>query len=159
MKKTHYLLTLFTIAAASVSLADDKDKAIAHGKAKFALCGACHGITGNGQPAPGISMAASFLESEILKGKPEVIAMIMDKGIKKENPAEFMGQIMMPLGATMSDEDVAGLITYMRAEFAKLDDPLVTAEQVKEWRAAEDYKAVAPQSLTRAELEKMSAAE
>jgi len=115
-------------------LADELQDAVEAGKAKFVLCGACHGLNGSGQPAPGLQMAASFLESKILKMKPEVTALVMFKGIVKENPAEFMGQIMMPLGASMPDEDVANIITYVRSEFGKVNEVTTTA-QVAAWRA------------------------
>ena len=135
----------------TASLADDVSDAAAKGKAKFVLCGACHGMTGTGQPAPGIQMAANFLESEILKGDPKISALVLFKGIKKENPAEFMGQMMLPLGASMSDDDIANIITYVRSEFGKVNE-LTTSAQVAEWRK---NLANAAQP-SRAELEKMA---
>ncbi|MDF1813768.1 MAG: cytochrome c [Verrucomicrobiales bacterium] len=144
------IAALFSTSA----LADDVADAAAKGKAKFVLCGACHGLTGNGQPAPGMQMAASFLDSKILKMDAELSALVLFKGLKKENPAEFMGQIMMPLGATMPDEDVANIITYIRSEFGGVKE-VTTAEQVAAWRAKH---ADSPQP-TRADLEKMAAKE
>ncbi len=152
MNRTKLVLSLLVFAA-SAAFADDA-AVIALGKTKYALCGACHGITGNGQPAPGLTMAPSFLDSELVKADPEVAAVILFKGIKKEDPAAYMGQIMMPLGAGMSDEDVAGLISYVRAEFGKIEGPAVTAEQVKEWRE----KHAAAEMPTRAELIELGAA-
>ena len=108
-------------------------------------------MTGTGQPAPGIQMAANFNESKILKGDAEISALVLFKGIKKENPAEFMGQIMMPLGATMSDEDVANIITYIRSEFGKVKE-VTSSAQVAEWRK-KHAEAAQP---SRADLEKMA---
>lgn len=149
------LFTISNIIALSAcfittGVADDIDAAVNAGKAKYALCGACHGITGNGQPAPGLSMAPSFLDSKLLKMGPEISALILFKGIKKEDPAAYMGQMMMPLGAPMSDEDVANIITYVRAEFGGVKE-LVTPEQVAEWRAKHAETA----QPTRGELEAM----
>lgn len=149
------LFTISNIIALSAcfittGFADDIEAAVNAGKAKYALCGACHGITGNGQPAPGLSMAPSFLDSKLLKMGPEISALILFKGIKKEDPAAYMGQMMMPLGAPMSDEDVANIITYIRAEFGGIKE-LVTPELVAEWR---EKHAEAAQP-TRGELEAM----
>lgn len=134
--------------------ADELADAKALGKTKFVLCGACHGLTGNGQPAPGVNMAPSFLDSKLLKMPAEISAFILFKGIKKEDPAAYMGQIMMPLGAQMPDEDVAALITFVRSEFAGVDE-LVTAEQVAGWR--KKYEAEA--QPTRVQLEEMKISE
>lgn len=109
---------------------------MALGQQKFLVCAACHGMDGKGmQPAPGMLMAASWVDSQILKkGSAEVIVAVMMKGIKKVNPAEYMGQIMMPLGASLPDEDVAAITTYVRNTFGGHNE-LVTADQVKGWRA------------------------
>ena len=164
MKSTYLLTSLaFAITVVSTVVADDKATVIAQGKQKFIICGACHGLDGKGMsPAPGITMAPSFVDSKLVKVDAEVMALIMLKGIKKENPAEFMGQMMMPLGATMEDSDVAAIITYVQSEFGKMDVPVVTAEQVAEWRKAfdEQFPGVAPapgSQPLRAELEKMAA--
>ncbi len=142
-----------TAALASPVFSDDIAAAAEQGKAKYVLCGACHGMDGKGmEPAPGMKMAPSFLDSKLLTMSPEISALILFKGIKKEDPAAYMGQLMMPLGATMSDEDVANLIVYVRKEFAGVEE-MVTAEEVAEWRA-EYADAAQP---TRAELEAMGA--
>ncbi|MDF1752282.1 MAG: cytochrome c [Verrucomicrobiales bacterium] len=151
MKFSNLALALTVAVSFSASaFADEVSDAAAKGKAKFVLCGACHGLTGNGQPAPGMQMAASFLDSKILKMDAELSALVLFKGLRKENPAEYMGQIMMPLGATMPDEDVANIITYIRSEFGKVQE-LTTAEQVAAWRA----KHTETPQPTRTELEKM----
>ena len=148
--KIIHLAKALTIAAifSTSAFADDVADAAARGKAKFVLCGACHGLTGNGQPAPGMQMAASFLDSKILKKDAELSALVLFKGIKKENPAEYMGQIMMSLGANMPDQDIADIITYIRSEFGKVNE-LTTAEQVAEWRT----KHASSAQPTRKELE------
>lgn len=133
--------TFFTILAGSalfpaIGLADQKADVMALGQQKYLVCAACHGMDGKGmQPAPGMVMAASWVDSQILKkGSAEVMTAILMRGIKKVNPTEFMGQIMMPLGASMPDEDVAAIVTFVRNQFGGHDE-VVTAAQVKEWRA------------------------
>ena len=132
------VLTIITSALLifSSAFADPKADAMALGQQKYLVCAACHGMDGKGmQPAPGMVMAASWVDSKILKkGSAEVIVAILMRGIKKVNPAEYMGQIMMPLGASMPDADVAGIVTYVRNTFGGHDD-VVTEAQVKEWRA------------------------
>lgn len=124
------------------------------GQQKFLVCAACHGMDGKGmQPTPGMLMAASWVDSKIMKKAPaEVIVAVLMKGIKKVNPTEYMGQIMQPLGATMPDEDVAAIVTYVRNTFGGHNE-VVTAEQVKQWRAK--YP-TAEGPLERAKIEEMA---
>lgn len=136
MKKLFVTVVAGSALLSSWSVADQKADVMALGKQKFLLCAACHGVDGKGmQPAPGMLMAASWVDSKILKkGSSEVIVAILMRGIKKVNPTEYMGQIMQPLGAAMPDEDVAAIVTYVRNTFGGHDD-VVTPDQVKEWRA------------------------
>ena len=68
MKFLHLASALTAIAALSTpAFADEVAEAAAKGKAKYILCGACHGLDGSGQPAPGMQMAANFKDSKILK--------------------------------------------------------------------------------------------
>jgi mono/diheme cytochrome c family protein len=136
MKNAILSIVVGSILATALGYADDKAAVMALGQQKYIVCAACHGMDGKGmQPVPGMSMAASWVDSQIMrKSSAEVIAAIMMRGIKKENPAEYMGQMMTGWGATMTDEDVAAIITYVRNQFAGHDE-LVTAAKVKEWRA------------------------
>ena len=149
------LVLAFTISLGAPAIADEVADAAAIGKAKFVLCGACHGLDGKGmEPVPGTKMAPSFFDSKLLKLDAEITAIILFKGIKKEDPAAYMGQLMLPLGATMPDEDVANLITYVRSEFGGVKE-LTTPAQVAEWRK----KHAATPQPTRGELQKMGAKE
>lgn len=125
-----------SVLVSSLASADQKGDAMASGQQKYLVCAACHGMDGKGvQPAPGMSMAASWVDSKILKkGSAEVITAILMRGIKKVNPTEYMGQIMMPLGASLPDGDVAAILTYVRNTFGGHDE-VVTPDQVKQWRA------------------------
>jgi|GEM_PF-1579208 len=151
MKTTAAVLSLLVFPFA-LSIADDVEAQIATGKAKYALCGACHGMDGSGQPAPGMQMAPAYTDSKLVKADPEVMAYILFKGIKKEDPAAYMGQMMLALGATLPDEDVAALIAFVRSEYGDVKEE-VPSEKVAEWR--EKYKDAA--QPTRAELEKLAA--
>lgn len=120
------------LLASPFALADEKSDAIAHGKSKFMMCGACHGADGKGlKLGPTMMMAPAYLGSKVVDGDPELFALVILKGIKKED-AKYAG-VMAPLGA-LPDKDIAGIITYIRNDFSEKKD-LVTAKQVGEWRA------------------------
>ncbi len=147
MKKL--ILTLSLLAVGIVGSADDKEAAMAAGKAKFATCMACHGLDGKGMQVGPQKMAPGYDESEVVKSdNAELFALIVMKGIKKED-AKYMG-MMAPLEAALDDEALAGVVTYIRNTFGGHDD-FVTVEQAKEWRAKyADVK----DSLTRDEIAK-----
>lgn len=138
-KFTNFLKVIPTFAAFAVcshTHADEEalKKAIEAGKGKFITCAACHGNDGKGREmAPGMLMAPSFFDSELIKMSPEVTAVILLKGIKKDDPAAYSGQVMIGLGAGMDDQTLANLITYIRADYGEKKE-LVTAEQIAKWR-------------------------
>jgi mono/diheme cytochrome c family protein len=121
------------------------------GKAKFMICGACHGPDGKGLPlGPGMLMAPGYAESLIVKRESaEMFALVVLKGIAKED-AKYLG-IMAPLEASLNDQDIAAVATYVRNEFGGHKD-LVTPDQVAAWRAK--YKNITT-SVKRGELEKI----
>ncbi len=80
------------------------DEQIAVGKASFAMCAGCHGIEGEGRigVAPRLNSANylamtsnAFLEETIRVGRP--------------------GTNMIPFGASLSDEQITGVVAYMRS--------------------------------------------
>ena len=144
------ILLLSVLSLPYFTQADDKGLVMEHGKTKYVLCGACHGMDGKGmQPSPGVLMAAPYTESEIVKGEPEFMALIIMKGLQKED-AKYLG-IMAPLEAALNDKDLAAVITYVRNTFGGQDD-VVTEAQAAEWRAK--YKHItAP--MARAEVQKL----
>lgn len=154
MKSAFLSIVTGSILVSPLAFADQKADAMTAGQQKYLVCAACHGMDGKGmQPAPGMLMAASWVDSKILKqGSAEVITAVLMRGIKKVNPTEYMGQIMMPLGASLPDEDVAVIVTYVRNTFGGHDE-LVTPAQVKEWRAK--YPAV-DGPLERKKIEEMA---
>ncbi|MDB4296156.1 cytochrome c [bacterium] len=141
-------LTLIAFSLlASFAHADEKADAIAHGKTKFMTCGACHGVDGAGlKLGPTMMMAPGYKGSKVVDGDPEIFALVVLKGIKKEG-TEYMG-MMAPLGGALNDKDLAGLMTYIRNDFSEKKD-LITEAEVKGWRAK--YKD-RTEMVTRAEI-------
>ena len=147
-----YILPLLFAASLTASAEDKVDEAtmkkmMTTGQATFATCIACHGPDGKGlKPAPTIVFAPSLVGSPLALGDPEVFAQIVMKGIKKEG-TEYL-QIMAPLEATLDDEKLSSVLTYVRNSFGNKASA-ITAAQVKEWRAKhKDRK----DSYSRAEL-------
>jgi mono/diheme cytochrome c family protein len=126
-------LRLFIILSSlSLASADEKAEAIAHGKTKFMTCAACHGQDGKGlMLGPTQMMAPGYKGSSVVDGDPELFALILLKGIKKEDQ-KYLG-VMAPLGGALNDKDLAGIMTYIRNDFSEKKD-LVTEKQVAAWR-------------------------
>jgi len=147
--KSLSLVTLATLALSS-AFADEKADAMKLGASKYVLCGACHGMDGKGQPAPGMNFAPNFADSKIASdASAEAMALSVLKGIKKED-AKYL-QMMLPLETSLNDDELAAVLTYVRNKFAGKDD-LVTADQAKAWRAK--YEGTTGQ-VTRADLLKL----
>lgn len=85
------------------------------GKAQFMVCGACHGQNGEGGPA-GPPLAGS----EWVTGPVSNLVLIQLRGLK--GPIEVAGKVydfpagMQPM-AYQSDEQIAGVLTYIRNSF------------------------------------------
>lgn len=126
---------------------DDLTARIAKGKASYMTCAACHGIDGKGLTT-NPPMAPSFIGSKLANGPAEVAAAIVLKGIQKTD-SKYLG-IMAPLGAALTDDQLADVLTYIRGSFGNKATP-VDAADVKTWR--EKYKEVTA-SLPRAVFEK-----
>lgn len=141
-------ILVVSLLTASYVLADEKAESIAHGKTKFATCAACHGQDGKGlQLGPNMLMAPAYKGSTVVDGDPELFALILMKGIKKEG-TKYVG-VMTGLEAVLNDKDMAGVMTYVRNDFSDKKD-LITENQIKEWRAKyKDRK----EQVTRQEIE------
>ncbi|MFK5924647.1 MAG: cytochrome c [Verrucomicrobiota bacterium] len=101
-----------TAAAKTAAAAADP---MALGKTTFATCSACHGMDGKGLKVGPMLMAPSLAGSEIVLGDPNRMALVILKGIKKEN-ADFMG-VMTPLAAMLDDQKLSAVMTYVRSSF------------------------------------------
>src|SRR5690606_37754750 len=84
----------------------------------------CHQDHGRDSP-----IAANLDGSHFVTGRPEVLARILLSG--KEGAIG----LMPPAGAAMSDEEVAAIMTFIRASWSNRAPPVQPAS-VKEWRAA-----------------------
>src|SRR5690606_14647790 len=102
------------------------------------VCSGCHLETGRGSAA-----AANLSGSHFVTGRPEVLARILLSG--KEGKIG----LMPPAGATMSDEELASVLTYIRGSFGNTASPVQPAA-IKEWRAAYAHRKT---PWTEAELE------
>ncbi len=143
MKHSKTLLAALTIFASSPVWALEQP-------ASFGLCAACHGMDGKGllaeTPTP---MAPPLAGSKfVAAGDGEVMAAIVFTGIAKED-AKYLGMIA-PLGPAMTDDQMAEVMTYVRASFGNTASA-VTAAQVKTWR--EKYNGKPMQK--RADIEKL----
>ena len=96
------------------------------------LCAACHQPNGQGMEG----LAPPLVDSEWVLGNSEVIPRIIIHGLT--GPLKVNGTAwsleMPPLGAALSDEQVAGVATYIRREWEHGADPL-TVETVGKVRA------------------------
>lgn len=109
---------------------DPVDPAVVEkGKASYLICGACHGQNGEGVPMAGPPLAGS----EWVTGPVSNLVVIGFRGLTgpitvagKEH-TEFVAG-MAPMAASMTDEDFAAVLTYIRNSFGN------KASQVKpEW--------------------------
>ena len=94
-------------------------------------------------------MAASLLDSKIVKGDPQLLALVILKGIKKPKKAPKFIQEMLALEATLDDAKIAAVMTYVRHSFGGLDDT-VSSTSVKQWR--KDFKKIPRQLQLTQEL-------
>jgi mono/diheme cytochrome c family protein len=139
---------ILALVVPSIALADDAEKAklMELGKAGYIACAACHGMDGQGVAAGAKKMAPSLTGSKIATGNPAIFALVIQNGIAKENQ-DWLG-MMAALGATMDDEKLAAVMTYVRNSFGNTGS-VVTAADAKKYR--EEFKAIAG-PVTRAKL-------
>ncbi len=98
-----------------------------------ANCMACHQVTGQGMPGAFPPLAGSDWAGK----DPDMLARIIIAGMQGPitvNGTEY-NSIMAPLGAVLSDEDIANVLTYVRQAWGN-DYPAVDASVVAEARAA-----------------------
>jgi mono/diheme cytochrome c family protein len=110
---------------------------MAIGKTQFIVCSACHGMDGKG--AAGSSPIAPPLEgSEWVKGPVSNLIRIQLRGLQGEVHVlnkvwPLPAPLMAPL-AYQTDEQIAGVLTYVRNSFGNKAGP-VLPEQVKMLRS------------------------
>ena len=98
------------------------------GKAIYVICSACHQPNGAGLAG----LAPPLLDSEWVLGPADRPIRIALQGLT--GPIEVEGtkwQLEMPGLPTLSDEDVAGVLTYIRREWGHTGSPVQPAEVAK----------------------------
>ena len=95
-------------------------------------CGLCHNNDGKGKPG----QAPPYVGSDWVTGSPNRMIRIPLSGLS--GPVQVNGtewNLSMPaMGATLSDDDLAGVLTYIRQTFGNKASP-ITPEQVKKVKA------------------------
>ena len=88
------------------------------GQTLFAICGACHGPEGKGLPG----VAPALVGSRIVAGQPEELirSVLFGRNQDRRNPA-FPD---MPPFNGLGDEDVAAVVSYVRAQWGGVTRPL-----------------------------------
>jgi mono/diheme cytochrome c family protein len=86
------------------------------------LCAACHQPTGTGMAG----LAPPLIDSDWVLGEGQILPRIVLNGLS--GPVKVNGQAwsleMPPLGAALSDEQIAGVLTYIRREWEHGADPI-----------------------------------
>jgi mono/diheme cytochrome c family protein/glucose/arabinose dehydrogenase len=104
-------------------LTADEQKLFEVGKQTYTmLCAACHQPNGQGMDG----LAPPLIDSEWAVGKPDVLPRIVIHGLT--GPIKVNGTAwsleMPPLGAALSDEQIAGVATYVRREWDHIASPV-----------------------------------
>jgi len=98
------------------------------------ICQACHQPDGRGQE----KVAPSLVGSPLALASPDIPARILMNG--KEGPIG----LMPPVGSTLTDEQIAGVLTYVRREWGQDGTPVdvatvkqvraMTADRTRPWK-------------------------
>jgi mono/diheme cytochrome c family protein len=89
------------------------------------ICQACHQADGRGMDRT----APALVGSPIVLGPPSVVSRVLLNG--KEGTIG----LMPPLGTSLSDDQIAGVLTYVRREWGQTESP-IDAATVKDVRMA-----------------------
>jgi mono/diheme cytochrome c family protein/glucose/arabinose dehydrogenase len=113
------------------ALSNEEQALFDSGKQTFAgLCAACHQTTGKGLDG----LAPPLAESEWVLGDPERIVKVVMHGLR--GPIKVKGvsySYDMPAAGFLTDEQIAGVLTYVRREWDHEADP-VSVDLVKKVR-------------------------
>ena len=125
--------------------------AAAQGKRVYeTVCGVCHGTDGMGKPGQAPALAGS--EWVNTKGTDRLIRIPLSglNGPMQVNGKDW-NMAMAPMGAALSDADLAAVLTYIRNSWGNKAGA-VTADNVKSVRASLGAR---PQPLTGEQLKSM----
>lgn len=142
----------YTPAPPPTPLTPEQQALFEKGKVLYALCAACHQPTGTGLAG----LAPPLLDSEWALGPADRPIRIVLHGLS--GPIEVEGtkwQLEMPALPTLSDEDLASILTYIRREWGHGASPVQPADIAKvratfsartsSWTAAELLKPQPPE--------------
>ncbi|MEX0774047.1 MAG: c-type cytochrome [Balneolales bacterium] len=96
-----------------------------HGKERYAICAVCHGNEGQGISGMGATLAGS----DWVQSDPEALGRIVLQGF--DGASEERGENIpnnMPGHAFLSDEDLAGILTYIRQSWGNDASPIEPEE-------------------------------
>jgi mono/diheme cytochrome c family protein len=128
----------------AVPLTPEEQRRFDAGREIYAnLCQACHQPDGRGQER----VAPSLIDSPLLLAAPDIPSRVLLNG--KEGPTG----LMPPLGSTLSDEQVASVLTYVRREWGQTASPVDPATVT----AVRDQTRTRTRPWTHDELMKMAA--
>jgi mono/diheme cytochrome c family protein/glucose/arabinose dehydrogenase len=116
-----------------VPLTADQQKLFETGKTVYnTLCTACHQPTGTGMEG----LAPALVDSDWVLGDADILPRIVIHGLN--GPIKVEGKTwnleMPPVGAALNDEQVAGVVTYIRREWEHNASP-ITVDAVAKIRA------------------------
>jgi mono/diheme cytochrome c family protein len=113
-------------APPAAPLTAEQQRLFAAGQTVFSsLCMACHGDDGRGRE----KLGPSLIGSQLALARPDIPVRILLQG--KEGPVG----LMPPLGASLTDEQIAGALTFVRRQWGN-DGSAVDPGTVKDTRAA-----------------------
>jgi mono/diheme cytochrome c family protein len=113
-------------APAAAPLTSEEQRLSGVGQTVFSsLCIACHGEDGRGKE----NLGPALVGSQLALADPAIPARILLHG------KEGTSGLMPPLGATLTDEQIAGALTFVRRQWGN-QASAVTPDLVKETRAA-----------------------
>ncbi len=113
-----------------VPLTPDQQKLFEGGRTVYAmLCTACHQPNGTGMDG----LAPALVDSDWVLGDPTILSRIILHGLS--GPIKVNGQTwsldMPPLGPALNDEQIAGVLTYIRREWEHNASPVSIADVAK----------------------------
>ena len=113
-----------------VPLTADQQKLFEVGRTVYStLCTACHQPTGTGMEG----LAPALVDSDWVLGNADILPRIIIHGLS--GPIKVNGQAwsleMPPLGPALSDEQIAGVLTYIRREWEHNGSPISTEAVAK----------------------------
>lgn len=110
-----------------------KELMLTRGKGLYANCNGCHGPNGMGTAGKIPPLAGS----EWVMGDAKTVAAIVLNGLSgniQVTGKPFSKEAMTPFGPTLSDGDIAAVISYVRNEWGNTAE-IITAEEVAKVRA------------------------